>query len=95
MSQVQFFTKEGLEIIGGWDHPLLYFFLTIFDADGESIWSNLDHFAIDELTTTTALRRVLVEQDISPPEGFWDIVERKEGNFIYKWSKEEKVWYNT
>jgi hypothetical protein len=93
MSRVQFFTKEGLEVVGGWDHPLRYFFLTIFDAEKEAIWSELDHFSPSALHATQPLREVLHEHNITPPEGFWDGVERREGNVYRKWSEEKKVWY--
>jgi len=90
MSQVTFtvtFTVVGeVEVMGGWDRPLKEFYLTVFgvpkgpDEDEEIIWSAINEPAAEDQQGTTRLRAKLVELGITPPAGFWEKVELREGN---------------
>lgn len=91
MSQVIFdVVHQGarLEVVGGWDRPLNYFHLTIYDLDvdnGEDIfWSGLDHFPGGGVSTIGELRDQLNALGIPPPEGFLELCALLEGNVRYK-----------
>jgi len=96
MSQVKFRTKyEGkpVEVVGGYDRPLDYHHLTIFDldpeAEEETVWSCLDHEAFPfGMRTTRVAQEVLNKLGIEPPEGFWEQCERKLGNVLITWDGE-------
>ena len=83
MSQVRFRTtfqdKEesrahrAVVVVAGYDRPLDYYHLTIFDIldeDADPLWSNLDHFDFNELRTTVPLRKVLDDLKIQTPPNF-------------------------
>jgi len=88
MSQVKFespFAGKSVEIMAGWDRPLQHYFLTIFnmdDSEDEVYWSTLD-FPSDEDKDTSRIRRQLDSMGIQTPEGFWERVERQEGNKLH------------
>jgi hypothetical protein len=42
MSQIIFKTTDNKTVITGWDRPLQYAHLTVFDADEEIVFSGLD-----------------------------------------------------
>jgi len=89
MSQVKFLAPMGgreVEVVGGWDRPLKEFFLTVFETDDEDtvIWSAMhDPKAADKLNTER-LREQLVRMGIEAPKGFWEKVELREANVVYK-----------
>lgn len=85
MSQVTFWgtdrTGQRVEVLAGWDEPMRWFFLVVFNTDGETLYTNLDHPAPAELgRDTRAFRHVLQTRGVDAPEGFWERVERREGN---------------
>ncbi|NBO09950.1 MAG: hypothetical protein EBV30_11580 [Actinobacteria bacterium] len=47
---------NGLTFLYGWDRPLGYFFLVIFNRHGHPVWSNMNRFdpamSIDEIDAT-------------------------------------------
>jgi len=86
MSQVIFQSEirgQAVEVMSGWDAPMGWFFLGIFDGDGKVLYSNLNDRDPAQLgRDTVAFRRVLTERGITPPEGFWALVEQREGNHV-------------
>jgi hypothetical protein len=86
VSQVKFktpFIGKRIEIMAGWDRPLQHYFLTIFNLDedeDEVYWSTLDFPSDEDNHGTERLRRQLDSMGIPAPEGFWERVERQEGN---------------
>lgn len=87
MSQVTFHTDhqgERIEVLAGWDTPLRYFFLVLYGPKRELLYSNLDHRDPAWLGRDTSLfRKELQTRGITPPEGFWERVERREGNVVH------------
>jgi len=89
MSQVKFkanYKGEDVEVVTGWDPPLGYYHLTIFDADNEVVF---DAFEIIGFCRELNKLNILIK-DLSikiPPETL-EIVFRREGNVIYKWNGE-------
>lgn len=90
MSQVKFKTSyqgKPCEVMAGWDRPLAEFYMTLFDldpeVDEEVVWSTLD--APDESLAheTGYLRQRLGIMGITPPDGFWERVERREANVTH------------
>lgn len=84
MSQVIFNATQGdvpVEVIGGWDRPLRRFFLTvIFDDSGDDV-------SATDNEDTRSLRMELAALGITAPEGFWERVERMEGNVMHAWDQ--------
>lgn len=98
MSQVRFeteFKNKPAEVVSGWDAPLSYYHLTIFDTDPaapeEVFWSGLDvlGFTNDIDTIRNTLEKTL---NINPPMGFYDLILRHEGNVIYYWDFTKGEW---
>lgn len=99
MSQVSFKTTYSgfpVEVVAGWDEPLKYYHFTVFDlrvdAKKETIFCNLDDKDPFAVKTTDKWKQTLTQMNIAAPVGFWERVERKEGNALYKfangqWSK--------
>lgn len=92
MSQVKFFatTRSGIpvEVMAGYDRPLKEFFMTLFDrredSEEETVWSTLECPSDIDNDNTSRLRSVLVKDfGIVPPSGFWEKVEKREGNVVY------------
>lgn len=90
MSQVKFtatFNGKPCEIMAGWDRPLAEFYLTVFDldpeADEEVVWSTLDAPDESQAHETGYLRQRLSLMGITPPDGFWERVERREGSVTH------------
>jgi len=91
MSQVTFkstYRDRRIEVMAGWDRPLRHYFLTVFDLDAsdddpETVWSTLESPSALDNTSTERLRKKLGSMDISVPEGFWERVERQEGNAVH------------
>lgn len=70
--------KEGpLEIVGGWDRPLAYGFLTVHGPDG-AIFSNLDRRDPD--ITPEEATQILADLGIPVPEGFIEALEADRRN---------------
>lgn len=92
MSQVKFQTTykgKRAEVMAGWDRPLSYYHLTVFnldaeDDDDECFYSGMDGdpFAIK---TIGPLKAKLAELGIKPPAGFWEHVEQKAGNIFVRY----------
>lgn len=92
MSQVKFQTTykdKRAEVVAGWDRPLSYYHLTVFnldagDDDEECFYSGLDGnpFAIK---TVGPLKAKLAELGIEAPPGFWEHVEPKLGNVFTRY----------
>lgn len=93
MSQVKFKTTlngKPVEVMAGWDIPLQGFFLTVFDlaedAEEECIYSGMDDpkTRMGFMPKTDYFRDILAtEYGIVAPEGFWDLVEKREGNTVH------------
>ena len=90
MSQVSFKTQYmgfAVEIVAGWDEPLQYYHLTVFDnradAEEEYIFSCLDTPNPFAAKTTERWKAKLIEMNIKIPDGFWERVEKKEADDIY------------
>ena len=93
MSQVIFKSKiadKNVEVMGGWDPPMNYYHFTIFnldlkpDDDEEIIWACIDNFRLSELPKSTEpYIKILEEFNIEPPEDFWELCNKKEGNVVY------------
>ena len=87
MSQVKFKaelrTPKGVipvEVMGGWDHPMQAFYLTLFDlrpdAPDECVWaSDYEPSPLDQ-RSTVRLRAKLFDFGVQPPEGFWRSLKR-------------------
>ena len=99
MSQVIFdSTHEGrrVSIMAGWDHPLQYFFLTVFNLDADEdtesdiLWGTLGHPDPRDKEGTERIREQLKIMNLEPPKGFWDLLHRQERNVIHVY--EEGVW---
>jgi hypothetical protein len=98
MSQVKFnapYKGGTIEVMAGYDRPLSGFFLTIFelvDSDEEMIlYSSLDDQRADQFgqfDDTMVIRDVLEAYVPNPPAGFWELVEKREGNVVHVLSLE-------
>lgn len=93
MSQVRF--KTGIrEVMAGWDRPLGHFFLTISSViDDEVVWSSIYDLPKGGTSSTEPLKKMLREFEVEPPEGFWERVERREGNVLHSFN--EMKWKTT
>ena len=85
-----------VEVMAGWDRPLQHYFLTVFDLDAtddesETLWSTLEYpdEAADQ-AGTVRLQEQLKSMNITAPDGFWERVERNEGNVFHKFG--DGVW---
>lgn len=92
MSQVKVSTimKDGtkVEILGGWDRPLREFFISVFNTnppeDSEGIiYSTLGDWNALDRDSTLRLQGKLEKLGVALPDGFWDRVERREGNVTH------------
>lgn len=91
MSQVLFDTQfrgHWVDVMSGWDPPLGYYHLTIFNLDDdegppEVLWSGLDRLGF--CRTLSKIQEALESLGITPPPEFFDIIDRKEGNISYRW----------
>jgi hypothetical protein len=72
--------KKGHTVVvrAGWDHPVREFYMQIMDADGDCTWSTMASGGT--LSSTASLKAKLVKLGVQAPEGFWPLVERREGN---------------
>lgn len=87
MSQVKFKTihnGKNVEVVSGWDVPLKYFHLTVFnldaDEDEEDVLYSCLVRTFKQLKNTNIIKKDLTEFGITPPEGFWEVVELEEDN---------------
>ncbi len=96
MSQVTFRTTykgKRAEVMAGWDNPLRYYHLTVFnldagDDDDECFYSGMDADAFS-VKTIGPLKGKLAELGIDPPAGFWEQVEPKRGNVFVRYANGE------
>ena len=75
MSQVKFRTEykgKQAEVMSGWDPPLGYYHLTIFDTDPEAeeeiIWDGLNELGFSRKLASVQVK--LYSLGITPPPGF-------------------------
>jgi hypothetical protein len=93
MSQVTFRTTyngKQAEVMAGWDNPLRYYHLTVFnleagDDEEECFWSGLDGDNPFSVKTVGPLKEKLAELGIEAPAGFWERVEPKLGNVFVRY----------
>jgi hypothetical protein len=102
MSQVTFkttITVEGkakrVEVMAGWDRPLHHYFMTVFDLDAgdddpETVWDSINSPSVADSQGTARIRAKLYGLGIDPPEGFWELVHRQEGNVLHAY--EDGAW---
>lgn len=102
MSQIKFNTTykgRPAQVMAGWDNPLRYYHLTIFnsepkDDEEEIFYSDLDDHSSNCFSwkTIEPLKKKLNELGIEDiPDGFWDRVEEKLGNHVEMWNG--KNWW--
>lgn len=101
MARVLFDTvKNGMPVtvVAGWDRPLREFFMHLEhrggENDGEALWTDWA-LTRTEKADTAVLRKTLGDMGILPPEGFWERVERVEGNVLHQYTAkgwEEASW---
>lgn len=80
-----------VEVMAGWDAPMDEFFATVFlkdpeEDEEEATWSTIAKYLPGDpaLRDTTALKSTLGKMLLpAPPDDFWKMVERKEGNVMY------------
>ena len=87
MSQVRYRTAEKgkkVEVVGGWDRPLATFFVTIFqlEYEGEDEADEARSLYPDT-ADVEGFKAALAETGIEVGAGFWERVERKEGNSLH------------
>lgn len=98
MSQIKFKTtyqNKPVEVMAGWDKPLSYYHLTIFnldpeEEDEETIYSDLEEPNPFGVKNVEVIKKKLDSFGIEVPDGFWDKVAEKRGNWIeiydgYRW----------
>jgi hypothetical protein len=90
MSQIKFktlFNGKKAEVMTGWDPPLGYYHLTIFDTDPnaeeEVLWDGLDLMGFCRKLDT--IEKKLAELGIEAPPGLLELIDRREGNVIYRY----------
>jgi hypothetical protein len=101
MSQVKFKSEcrgKPVEVMAGWDRPLGHYYLTIFDlspdAEEETLWSTLDALPGGGASSVTPLFGQLYTLGIQEPDGFWEQVQKQDGNVVTshvdgKWRRTE------
>jgi hypothetical protein len=102
MSQVIFKTEwngKRVEVMAGWDAPMSFYHLTVFDpnpeptAETDALWAEMDHHRISELDNVEIIKQDLAGLGIQPPPGFWNRVSPKcEGNIRFIWDEEHRRW---
>jgi hypothetical protein len=93
MSQVKFKAKykgEDVEVVTGWDPPLGYYHLTIFDADNKAVFDGFDILGF--CRKLNMIKEVMNTLGIQVPPETLDIVDRREGNVVYNWNGELSIW---
>lgn len=104
MSQVKFqcqYQGKPAEVVAGYDRPLNYYHLTVFDLSiaeddyesDECIYSDLNDAGCFSHKHVDDLKPILNELGIDPPPGFWELCEQKVGNVIWIYAGEE--WIQT
>lgn len=92
MSRVSFTAKHldrEVAVVGGWDRPLQYYHFGIYwekplEDEEETVWCNLDQ-RVPYPMNNDGYKALLVEYDITPPEGFWEEIEKNERNAWVEW----------
>lgn len=91
MSRVSFKTTydgKKVEVVGGYDMPLDYYHLTVFNPpedDEECAWAGLDHFDFSQMRTLDYAKEQLKSMGIEPPDGFWVLCGYRLGNAFFDW----------
>jgi hypothetical protein len=95
MSQIKFYVEfngKKAEVITGWDPPLGYYHLTIYDTDPnaeeEVLWDGLGSMGF--CRKLDSIEKKLAELGIQAPSGLLKLIDRKEGNVVYK--HDGKTW---
>jgi len=100
MSQVSYKTTHNggnVEVVGGWDHPLGNYHLTVFDLDApetaftDVLYCQLDRYPIGQPKELKLLKEDLETLGITVPESFWEMCEKKEGNVMHSVSEDGSV----
>jgi hypothetical protein len=90
MSQVSFKTvldDSNIEVVGGYDRPLDYYHMSIFNLDVGEFEEDVVYCNLREEIFPVYpdfYKRVLGEMGVNVPDGFWERCCRKEGNSFYK-----------
>lgn len=100
MSQIKFHhqTEDNitLEILAGWDYPLQYHFMVIFEMekqedgsllDTKTIWTNLNY--PKSRYHMNFYMNILKLFKINPPDGFRELCEKNERNAEYIWENNQ------
>jgi hypothetical protein len=89
MSQIKFnveFEGKKAEVMTGWDPPLGYYHLTIFDTDPEAedeiLWDGLGSMGF--CRKLDRIEKTLADLGIEAPPGLLSLIDRREGNVVYK-----------
>ena len=94
MSQIKFTSEKDnrpVTVVTGWDRPLGYAHLTIFDHDDEVLFDGLDEpdiFEWDADRVSEKLDELGIDYPLSLPEVLYDHMLRNAGNEII-WLREE------
>lgn len=90
MSQIKFlatYNGKPAEVMAGWDPPLGYYHLTIFDADPnaeeELLWDGLGNMGF--CRSLNKIKTTLESLNIEAPPSLLDLIDRREGNVVYRW----------
>jgi hypothetical protein len=91
-----------VEVMAGWDRPTRGFFMTVFDltdaddpnAEEKLLYNGLDdrNTIMGNMPTTEYFQMLLKAFGIQAPEGFWERVERQEGNVFHNYNPEKGEW---
>jgi len=94
MSQIKWkieYKGKQAEVMTGWDPPLGYYHLTIFDldpnAEDELLWDGLGNLGFCRKLDT--IRKTLDDLGITCPPGLFELIDQREGNTIYRWEDDE------
>jgi hypothetical protein len=100
MSQIFFKTTylgKNCEVMTGWDPPLGFYHLTIFDpnasddADTDVLWDGLDRLGF--CRDIKNIEKAFQNLNINPPDEIYTLIDKKEGNVFYKWDSNQWVKY--
>jgi hypothetical protein len=94
MSQIKFDTRykdRDIEVVMGWDPPLGYYHLTVFDkspsAEDEIVYDGLGKLGF--CRQLDKIKQAVVSLNIEPPPEAFELVEKREGNVVYRWNGKE------
>jgi hypothetical protein len=95
MSQVKFESQlagKRVAVLSGWDPPLRHYFMTIYLLDepaeevDDIVWSTIKAPSDADSLGTQRLKQQLTAMGIDVPVGFWERIERREGNIRYSFA---------